>query len=126
MPRAPLVVLAALLLTPGLPAQDAAKRIADLTVAYAGQEGHARTREWTAFLAGRVRSVRTLPLLSLSAETVKDVDVVIVDAPSPYKPGGIKLTKGSKLSARYGKPTVLLGAAGGSTLSKLRIKLDWL
>ena len=42
------------------------------------------------------------------------------------EPEGIKLSKGASLDLTFKKPIILMGATGGSTVSRLRIKIDWL
>lgn len=97
----------------------------DLSVLYAGDPGP-RTEEWLTFLRARVRAVSAIERGKLTTETAKDAGVVIIDAETPYKESGIKLPRGAKLKADFAKPTILMGAAGGSTLGSLNIKLDWL
>ena len=97
----------------------------DLSVLYAGDPGP-RTDEWLTFLRSRVRTATAIERRSLSAKTAKGADVVIVDAETPYKESGIKIPRGAELSTAFTKPTILMGAAGGSTLGSLDIKLDWL
>lgn len=104
-----------------LPAQEKL----DLSVLYAGDPGP-RTEEWLTFLRAHVREATSIALGKLDKKTAADADVVIVDGETPYKESGIKIPRGAKLPSDYTKPTILMGAAGGSTLGPLRIKLDWL
>ena len=97
----------------------------DLSVLYAGDPGP-RTAEWLEFLRAHVSAANAIDRGKLTSATAKDADVVIVDAETPYKESGIKIPRGAKLTRDFTRPTILMGAAGGSTLGALDIKLDWL
>ena len=99
----------------------------DVAVLYAGVKESPRTAEWVAFLSGTFREVRTVELAKLSMETAGGADVVIVDSPSPYQPDGkFQMPKTPRLDLGFTKPVILMGAAGGSVVSPLRIKINWL
>ena len=126
---AALAVLAlAALRAPAQESRAAESRPYPLSVLYAGKAGHPRTEEFAAFLGGAFAKVGTVDLAKLDAAAAKDFDVVIVDSPSPYPTDGsenIKLPRAPRLDP-WTKPTVLMGAAGGSFVSWRNLKLDWL
>ena len=116
-------ILSVLLL--GLVALSPAQAKLDLSVLYAGDPGP-RTAEWLTFLRAHVSAANAIDRGKLTSATAKDADVVIIDGETPYKESGIKIPRGAKLTRDFTKPTILMGAAGGSTLGALDIKLDWL
>jgi hypothetical protein len=99
----------------------------DLSVLYAGVGDASRTEGWLEFLRGHVRAAESIALTDLSAETAAKFDVVIVDSPSPFREGGgFDMPKTPELTREFTKPVILMGAAGGSLLRGVKIKLDWL
>jgi len=128
-----LVVLAVLLTAAGagfLPAQDPTQKI-ELKVLYAGAPESRRTTDFTEFLGKTFTEVGSVELKSLDAKAAAKYDVVIVDSPSPYRPGtdtrsAFKMPETPKLTADFTKPTILMGAAGGAILNKMELKLQWL
>jgi hypothetical protein len=119
------IALLALLLA--APSALAEERIG-LAVLYAGAKDHPRTAEFTAFLSRTFVRVEAIDLAALSTEAARGADVVIVDSPTPYKPGDrFEMPKVPELGADYAKPTILMGAAGGVVLGQRRtLKLTWL
>jgi hypothetical protein len=116
-----------------LPAQDPAQKI-DLKVLYAGVPDAARTKDFTDFLSKTFTEVKAIELKKLDLATAKPFDVVIVDAPTPYRPDSRESGSSFKmpeaptphLTTDFTKPTILMGAAGGRVLLELKIKLGWL
>lgn len=109
-----------------LPAQQSSEKL-DLSVLYAGDVDHARTATWLEFLGRHVQRAEPIELIDLSSDTAADFDVVIVDSPSPFgEEGRFEMPQTPELTREFGKPTVLLGAAGGALLRSVKIKLDWL
>ena len=96
-------------------------------VLYAGDADHARTAQWRTFLGRYFEKVGTVAMSSLSRENAKDFDVVIIDSPSPYQPNrGFEMPKPARLPEDWARPTILMGAAGGSVIRSFRIKIGWL
>jgi hypothetical protein len=113
-----------------LAGQDPAQKI-DLKVLYAGAPESRRTTDFTEFLGKTFTEVGSVDLKSLDAKAAAKYDVVIVDSPSPYRPGtdtrsAFKMPETPKLTLDFTKPTILMGAAGGAVLGDLKIKLQWL
>ncbi len=120
------LVLAVAALAASLPAQAAARKL-DLAVGYAGAPDAARTAAWMEFLGAHFREAKALPLADLSMQTAAPFDVVIVDGPPAVVEGGrIHLPKVPSLDRSFTKPVVLVGAAAGTLLGHVHIKLDWL
>ena len=120
------ITFAALLAAPmGLAEEE--KKI-ELSVLYAGVKDDPRTAEFTEFLSKTFVRVEAIGLETLSVETARGADVVIVDSPSPYKAGDkFEFPKAPALGTDYTKPTILMGAAGGQVLNQQRtLKLNWL
>jgi hypothetical protein len=129
-------VMTLLLLSAGrepVAAQDPAQKI-DLKILYAGPLGHPRTKDFEQFLAKTFKEVGTVELKLLDQKAAAKYDVVIVDSPSIYEeeaetrpgqPAG-KLPQAPVLTTEFTKPTILIGAAGGMVLGRLRITLQWL
>ncbi|MEZ5987758.1 MAG: hypothetical protein R3F30_01255 [Planctomycetota bacterium] len=110
---------------PGTEARPAVEK-QPLRVLYAGDDGSERTEAWKRFLGRYFAGVGTVARTGLNAAAAKDFDVVIVDAESPYKANDIEIPKRAPLDLTWTRPTILMGAAGGSTLGGLKLKLDWL
>jgi len=121
------IALALLCAAPMALADDPAGKI-ELSVLYAGAKDNPRTAEFVEFLSRTFTRVEAIQLGTLSPETARDADVVIVDSPTPYgDEGKIDMPKAPELGADYRKPTILMGAAGGAVLIKDRtLKLGWL
>lgn len=118
----------AALLLPGVTrGQDEEPRL-DVRVLYAGVESSPRTEEFRHFLQEHFVEVGTLELKDLTAEGTRGYDVVLVDTPSPYSSGEFQMPAVPELGPDYTRPTLLMGAAGGSVLQKLkpRCKMGWL
>lgn len=99
----------------------------DLKVLYAGVPSSPRTKDFTDFLTKTFTGVGSAALDSLDQKAVDGFDVVIVDSPTPYQEGKFASPKVADFAGpSWGKPTILMGAAGGTVLGKLRIKLNWL
>jgi hypothetical protein len=120
-------VTLALLCAAPLVAADEPQKI-DLSVLYAGIKDDPRTAEFTEFLSKTFTHVEAIELETLSPETARGADVVIIDSPTPYKgKGDFQMPKVPALGADYRKPTILMGAAGGAVLIQNRtLKLGWL
>lgn len=109
-----------------LPAQESLPKL-DMSVLYAGVVGHERTDTWMRFLERHVRRAAPIELRDLSAETAAGFDVIVVDSPSPFgAEGRFDMPDTPALTRDFGRPTVLVGAAGGALLRNVKIKLDWL
>jgi hypothetical protein len=107
-------------------AEEDAKKL-DVQVLYAGVEDAPRTKEFKEFLGRTFTQVGTVDLTKLTHDAAKDYDVVIVDSPSPYGAAGkFEMPKTAALPADFGRPTIIMGAAGGSLLTRMNIKLNWL
>ena len=119
--------LAAALVHAGpLPAQRSSE-VLELSVLYAGDVEHPRTSTWVRFLERHTRGVEAIDLSELSRAAAVDHDVVIVDSPSPFgEEGRFDMPEVPALSRDFDRPTILVGAAGGALLRKVKIKLDWL
>jgi hypothetical protein len=99
----------------------------ELSVLYAGVEKDPRTAEFVEFLSETFARVEAIDLGKLSTEAARGADVVIVDSPSPYRPGDkFEMPQVPVPGADYGKPTILMGAAGGGILTRSKLKLTWL
>ena len=98
----------------------------NLRVLYAGEKEHKRTGIWLEFLRKHCKGAEAIEMTTLSNATAKGFDVVMIDSSSPYKKAGIKLPRRPKLTRDFTRPTILLGAAGGTTVSPVNIKIDWL
>jgi len=120
------VTLALLCAAPLLAAEEPAK--IELSVLYAGAKDDPRTAEFTEFLSKTFTRVEAIELETLSPETARGADVVIIDAPTPYEgKGDFKMPRVPELGADYRKPTILVGAAGGAFLVQgPKLKLGWL
>jgi len=95
----------------------------DVKVLYAGAPDAPRTKEFAEFLGRTFSKVGTIDAATLSTETAREFDVVIVDSPNGGNHGDRKI---AALGRGFDKPTILIGAAGGDVLQLLDIKLDWL
>jgi hypothetical protein len=107
-----------------------------LSVLYAGNPGNDRENDFKAFLSQHFARVGTADYRKFKDEGAKGYDVVILDWTSIYprdKDGKI-LAKIDRLnspdpipslSEGYDRPTILIGAAGGSVGIALRLKIDW-
>ena len=99
----------------------------DLAVLYAGADDNPRNATWLEFLQSHVQVAKAIPLTDLTAEAAAGYDVVVVDTPSPFRQGGgFEMPRAPELSRDFTVPTILLGAAGGAVLQKMKLKLDWL
>jgi hypothetical protein len=108
-------------------AEETEPRKFDVKVLYAGAPDAPRTKEFVQFLSGWFARAEATDVASLSSEKAKPFDVVIVDSPSPMVgEKGFEMPKVAELPRDWGRPTILMGAAGGAVLNKLHIKLDWL
>jgi hypothetical protein len=113
-------------LASGVRAEDHPPKL-EVRVLYAGPEGWPRTKAFAEFLGGHFAKVGTIDPARLSMEAARDWDVVIVDAPGPDEwRGDSPRIKLAEVGREFTRPTILVGAAGGDVLSRLRIKLDWL
>ncbi|MHC4077588.1 MAG: hypothetical protein ACYST0_03990 [Planctomycetota bacterium] len=131
-----LAALVAAAATTALAAQDPARDTAEATakpkkltvrVLYAGDQDHPRTEQWRGFLGRYFTKVGTVQLSELSTNATEGFDVVIVDSPTPYRLAGkFKMPPTPTLSDAYDRPTILMGAAGGSVIRRARIKIGWL
>ncbi|MHC4513560.1 MAG: hypothetical protein ACYTGW_12265 [Planctomycetota bacterium] len=131
-----LAALVAAAATTALTAQDPARDTAEATakpkklavrVLYAGDQDHPRTEQWRGFLGRYFTKVGTIQLSELSTNATEGFDVVIVDSPTPYgTEPRFKMPAAPVLDDTYDRPTILMGAAGGSVIRKARIKIGWL
>lgn len=95
-------------------------------VLYTGEASHPRTVDFLAFLSATFVKVDAVPLEKLLAASAKDYDVVIIDAPAKVGEGASFVGLGLTEQREWKKPTILMGAAGGSFLVRQQIKLNWL
>ena len=117
------------------PTASAAEKV-QLKVLYAGKPNDARTKDFVSFLQEQFVRVGEVDYEKFKPDQAKDFDVVIFDWPSIYprdKDGKIapKLTslnspKPPKLPEDFDRPAILIGAAGSSATSQLRLKINWL
>jgi hypothetical protein len=107
-----------------------------LKVLYAGNPGSDREKDFKAFLSEHFAKVGTTDYRKFKDESAKGYDVVILDWTSiyPRDEDGKILAKSDRLnepesipalSKRYDRPTILIGAAGGSVGIALQLKIDW-
>jgi hypothetical protein len=107
-----------------------------LRVLYAGNPGSDREKDFTTFLGNSFAKVGTTDYRTFKEDEVKGYDVVILDWTSIYprddqgkiKQGnsGLNSPTPPKLSDAFDRPTILIGAAGGSATMTLRLKINWL
>jgi hypothetical protein len=107
----------------------------DLKVLYAGNPGSDREKDFKSFLEDHFAQVATTHYGKFREEDAKGYDVVIFDWTSIYprdaqgkideKVDVLDLPPPPELSEKYDRPTILIGAAGGSLGKSLRLKLDW-
>ena len=106
-----------------------------LKVLYAGNPGSDRQRDFTKLLEKHFAKVGTADYRTFAPGQAADYDVVILDWTSIYprdkngkikeKFEGLNSPTRPKLSEEYDRPTILIGAAGGSVAQSLRLKIDW-
>jgi hypothetical protein len=114
---------------------SAAEKI-EVKVLYAGKPNDARTKDFVSFLQQHFVRVGEADYEKFKPDEAKDFDVVIFDWPSIYPrdkdgkiaPKFISLNspKPPKLSEDFNRPAILIGAAGASATSQLRLKINWL
>jgi hypothetical protein len=106
-----------------------------LKVLYAGNPGSDRERDFTRLFEKHFAKVGTADYRTFAPAQAADYDVVILDWTSIYprdkngkikeKLDGLDSPTPPKLSDEYDRPTILIGAAGGSVGQSLRLKIDW-
>jgi hypothetical protein len=107
-----------------------------LSVLYAGNPGSDREKDFKALLSEHFARVGTTDYRKFKDESAKGYDVVILDWTSIYprdKHGTIlpKINElnsphpNPEISVGYDRPTILIGAAGGSVGIALRLTTDW-
>ena len=101
-----------------------------IKVLYAGKEGGHREKVFGEFLKKHFDHSKSIPAESLSMETAKGFDVVIVDWMSQYGLDGYPKREGSlhgislKLGKDFTKPFIAMTYVG--TRVRRGFKLDWL
>ena len=95
-------------------------------VLYTGEASHPRTADFLAVLRATFVKADAVPHGKLDAAAAKDYDVVILDGPSPFGENDKFTIPRLPELKDWKKPTILMGAAGGSFVGKQKIKLDWL
>ncbi len=132
-----LAIAVVLALAPAVGVAAAADAPIDLKVLYAGNPGSDREKDFRAFLAGQFTGVGTIDYRRFTEKDAKGYDVVILDWTTIYardaqgkiKQGDdmrISTPKGLTLDEGYGRPTILIGAAGATATRPLKLKIDWL
>ena len=108
-----------------------------LKVLYAGNPGSDREKDFKAFLAEHFAGVGTIDYRRFTEPDARGYDVVILDWTSIYprdEQGKVKAGPITKLNApsppklgeSYGRPTILIGAAGGYVTMQSQLKIDFL
>jgi hypothetical protein len=107
-----------------------------VAVLYAGNHGSDREHDFTNFLKKSFARVGTVDYREFKEGDAKGYDVVILDWTSIYrrddqgkiKPvsSGIDMPKAPALPDTFNRPTILIGAAGGTATMRSRLKIDWL
>jgi hypothetical protein len=109
----------------------------DLKVLYAGNPGSDREKDFRALLAGHFAEAGTIDYRRFTEPDAKGYDVVILDWTSIYaRDDRGKLKSGAdmmihsptapKLAESYGRPTILIGAAGANAVGSSQLKINWL
>ena len=117
---------------------DEEKAVSDqiaLRVLYAGNPGSARMNDFEALLQRHFKSVHTTDYREFEPSDAKDHDVVIFDWTTIYprdeegkitwEEGGFSSPQPPALDRDFGRPTVLIGAAGGSICQQMQIAINW-
>jgi hypothetical protein len=111
---------------------------ANLKVLYAGNADSPRAKDFTSFLEEHSFKVTPMDLGKLRDADAKGYDVVIVDWTSIYprdKDGkinrgdeapGMSMPPAAQLSREFDRPTILIGAAGGTFTQGSDLKINWL
>ena len=117
------------------PTASAAEKI-QLKVLYAGKPNDTRTKDFVSFLQQHFVRVGEVDYEKFKADEAKDFDVVLFDWPSIYprdkdgkidpKLNSLNSPKPPKLPEDFDRPAILIGAAGSSATSQLRLKINWL
>jgi hypothetical protein len=104
-----------------------------LRVIYCGNPGSAREVDFQSFLQQHFTSVEVVDGSAFKDEQADKADVVIFDWTDHHKNGGgIDFEKYHRMrelpvpSAQYMRPTILIGARGGTIADKLKLKINWL
>ncbi len=115
--------------------QTVADRI-DLRVLYTGNPGSDRMKDFETLLKQHFAAVKTADYRKFVPHDAKDYDVVIFDWTTTYSRdesgkitwddgGGFSAPQPPKLGGDFGRPTVLIGAAGGGICNQLNIAINW-
>ncbi len=107
-----------------------------LKVLYAGNPGSDREKDFVSFLEKHFVKVDKADYQKFTEDRAKGHDVIILDWTSIYprdKDGkitpnltGMNSPTPPRLSERYDRPTILIGAAGGFAARQSRLKITWL
>lgn len=129
------VILACLLLlSPAARSADKAK----LKVLYAGNIDSPRGKDFVSFLEKNFAKAGAVQLGKFEENAARDYDVVIFDWTSTYprdKDGKISYDKNGggfssppvpRLSQKFNRASILIGATGGQISGSLQLKTDWL
>jgi hypothetical protein len=108
----------------------------DLKVLYAGNPGSDREKDFKTFLEDHFAKVGTTDYEKFTEGEAKSYDVVIFDWTSiyprdehgkiPQQLSELKSPTPPQLAPEFGRPAILIGAAGGSMAGPLKLKIDWL
>jgi hypothetical protein len=99
----------------------------ELRILYAGKPGDPRETRFVGFLGQWFAKVDSIDLESLTQDAAKGYDVVVADWTRLYVDGKANLSLPKhELRDDYSKPTILIGAVGGSITRTCGSKLDWL
>ena len=107
----------------------------DLRVLSTGNPGSERMRDFEMLLQQHFTAVTTADYREFKPNGAKDHDVVIFDWTTTYPrdedgkitwgDGGFSSPRAPRLGRDFGRPTVLIGAAGGSICNQMQIAINW-
>jgi hypothetical protein len=129
-----LASLSLVVLSPTARCADKAK----LKVLYAGNLESPRGKDFLSFLEKSFAKAGSVQLGKFEEDAAKDYDVVIFDWTSIYprdkdgkisydkNGGGFSSPPAPRLSQKFNRASILIGAAGGQISGPLQLKIDWL
>jgi hypothetical protein len=108
----------------------------NLKVLYAGNASSDRAKDFISFLEKHFAKVSSADFGKFREADAKDYDVVLFDWTSIYprnkegkidnSAGNLTMPPAPSLSPAFAKPTILIGAAGGTVAGNRQLKINWL